>query len=67
MGMPKMRHSPVVYGVKSELCKNCTVCGKLCVLDGECADCTERVAECVSSTNPKTELPKSRTMFKLNT
>ena len=28
-----------------EICRNCTVCGKLCVVDGECTDFTERLAE----------------------
>ena len=34
-----------VYGEKSELCKNCTVCGKVCVVEGESTDCTECVYE----------------------
>ena len=29
-----------VYGEKSELSKNCTVCGKMCVVEGESTDCT---------------------------
>ena len=55
-----------VYGEKSELCKNCIVCGKMCVVEGESTNCTECVYECASSANLKTELPRAGPCLELN-